>query len=44
MICPTGSNARSFAQMREKAISWIEKARVGKLYKCNVWFLLDKQF
>jgi hypothetical protein len=44
MTCPTGRSDGAIAMMVEKAQSWIERARSGKLHKRNLWFLLDKQF
>jgi hypothetical protein len=44
MTCPTGCSDGAIAQMVEKAQGWIERARSGKLHKCNLWFLLEKQF
>jgi hypothetical protein len=44
MTCPTGCSTRAITQMVEKAQGWIDRARSGKLHKCNLWFLLDKQF
>jgi hypothetical protein len=44
MTAPTGSNAGALAQMKENAEGWLAKASGAKLHKCNMWFLLDKQF
>ncbi len=44
MTCPTGSSDGAISQMKEKARKWIDKAKGGKLHRCNIWFLLDKQF
>ncbi len=44
MTCPTGSSEGAIRQMVEKAHKWIDKAKMGKLHKHNLWFLLDKQF
>jgi hypothetical protein len=44
MTCPTGSSNGAIGQMKEKAQNWIDKAKSGKLHKCKLWFLLDKQF
>ena len=44
MTCPTGCSSGAIQQMKKKAQAWIDKARGGNLSKCNVWFLLDKQF
>ncbi len=44
MTCPSGSSKGAFLQMKEKAQKWVDKAKGGKLLRCNFWFLLDKQF
>ena len=44
MICPTGCSDGAITQMVEKVQGWIDRARLGKLHKRNLWFLLEKQF
>jgi hypothetical protein len=44
MTCLTGSSDGAITQMKEKVQGWIAKAQSSKLHKCNLWFLLDKQF
>jgi hypothetical protein len=44
MTWPTGSSEGGIAQMQEKAQGWLAKATASKLNKCNLSFLLDKQF
>jgi hypothetical protein len=44
MTAPTGSNAGALTQMKKMAEKWVAQAKFSNLHKCNVWFLLDKQF
>jgi hypothetical protein len=44
MTCPTGGSKGAIAQMQHKAQGWLTKASASKLNKCNISFLLDKQF
>jgi len=44
MTCPTGGSDDAVAQMSKKARGWVDKAKVSKLNKCVLVFLLDKQF
>jgi hypothetical protein len=44
MTCPTGGSEGAIAQMQQKAQGWLAKATASKLNKCNLSFLLDKQF
>ena len=44
MTAPTGSKAGAIKQMNDKVEAWLAQAQAGKLYKQNVWFLMDKQF
>jgi hypothetical protein len=44
MTAPTGSNAGSIKQMKDKAEAWLAQAQAGKLHKRNIWLLMDKQF
>jgi hypothetical protein len=44
MTCPMGCSDGAITQMVEKVQGWIDRARLGKLHKRNLWFLLEKQF
>ncbi len=44
MTCPTGSSKGATAQMKEKAQGWVNKAKLSKLNKRILTFVLDKQF
>jgi hypothetical protein len=44
MTCPTGCSDGAITQMVEKAQGWIDRAKLGKLHKWNLWFLLEEQF
>ncbi len=44
MTCPMGGSEGAIAQMQQKAQGWLTKASASKLNKCNISFLLDKQF
>jgi hypothetical protein len=44
MTCPAGCSDRAITQIVEKAQGWIDRARLRKLHKRNLLFLLEKQF
>ncbi len=44
MTCPTGSGGAEIQQMWDKAKAWLNKAIDAKLWRCNFWFLMDRQF
>jgi hypothetical protein len=44
MTCPMGNSDDTNEHIREKVQKWIDKAKIGKLHKRNLWSLLDKQF
>jgi hypothetical protein len=44
MTCPMGSGGAAIQQMWDKVQAWLDKAIDAKLSRCNVWFLMDRQF
>ena len=41
---PDGNAAKAIEAMKEKAGTWVERARDANLHKRQVWFMLDKKF
>jgi hypothetical protein len=44
MTCSTGSEGAAIQQMQDKVQAWLDKAIDAKLLRCNIWYLMDRQF
>jgi hypothetical protein len=44
MTCPSGCSKGAITYMQTKGGAWKDMVKAGKLSRCNVWFMLEKQF
>ncbi len=44
LTCPSGINMAALQRMQTQGQEWVDRIKSRKLSRCNVWFMLDRQF